>query len=135
MTSGEMFGRRLRELLQENDLKQKELAKAVGITEVTVSRYLSGKRAPRSAILTRIADYFGVPASYLLPTKAGLQAEYDAPPTDGYRRVVTLVRVHSGKWSTGQCALLMRMLAKAIEKQTRVEEKAAGDCEETDVTE
>lgn len=122
----EMFSRRLRELLQETGTKQKELAKAVGMTEVTVSRWVNGSRVPRGGPLTRVADYFGVPANYLMPTEAGLRAEYEGAPRNGFNRVVTMVRTGAEKWTPWQNALLIRMLARVVEKQTRGEESENG---------
>ena len=115
----ETFALRLRELLYETGAKQKDLAKDAGISEVTVSRWVNGSRVPRGATLVRIADYFGVPANYLLPTAEGLKAEYEGTPRNGFDRVVTMVRAGAEKWTPWQNALLIRMLARVVEKQTR----------------
>jgi transcriptional regulator with XRE-family HTH domain len=57
---------RLEAVLEEKNIKQKELAKAIGVTEVTISRYLNGERKPRPDIIIKMADYLGVSTDYLL---------------------------------------------------------------------
>ncbi len=57
---------RLRELRKESDLTMKELGKAIGVAESTVSAYETGKREPDLMTLCKIADYFRVSLDYLL---------------------------------------------------------------------
>lgn len=47
------IGKRLSQLLQEKHIKQRELANAVGITETSISRYVSGDREPKGKILKK----------------------------------------------------------------------------------
>lgn len=61
-----MFIRRLTELMEEKDLTQIELANQVGITNVTISRYLSGERKPRIEIVTKLAEVLNTTVDYLL---------------------------------------------------------------------
>lgn len=54
-------------ILRENlNMKQKELADLVGITEATLSRYENNKREPRGEIVTRLAKILNVSTDYLL---------------------------------------------------------------------
>lgn len=62
----EKFSYRLSVLLEEKDMKQTTLAKAIGTTNVTISRYLSASRMPRVDVVVRIARYFNVSLDYLL---------------------------------------------------------------------
>ena len=62
----ENFIKNLSNLLEENDITQRELAEKINVTEVTISRYLSGERSPRIEIVSKIADFFGVTTDYLL---------------------------------------------------------------------
>lgn len=64
-----MFIRRLTELMEEKDLTQIELANQVGITNVTISRYLSGERKPRIEIVTKLAEVLNTTVDYLLGYK------------------------------------------------------------------
>ena len=41
-----ILGSRISDLLQKNGLTQRELAKQVGVTEVSISRYVNGERTP-----------------------------------------------------------------------------------------
>lgn len=65
------FPRVLRELLDRhpvtgNRTTLKELAKAVGVRQQTVSLYKNGETQPTPETLVRIADYFDVSVDYLL---------------------------------------------------------------------
>lgn len=75
----ELFIKRLRELIESRDMTQKELAKAIDITEVTISRYLSGDRKPRIDIIDKIAKYFNVSTDYLLGAISEGKNTYTVP--------------------------------------------------------
>ena len=60
------FVKRLLELLDENDITQIELAKRIGITNVTISRYIGVERKPRIEIVVKMAEFFHVSTDYLL---------------------------------------------------------------------
>lgn len=60
------FPLRLRRLRTDHGLTQTELAKRIGISRDTLSRYELGKLDPGSADICRVADYFGVSTDYLL---------------------------------------------------------------------
>jgi len=62
----DIFIKRLQELLDEKDMTQRELAERIGVTEVTISRYINGERKPRIDIIGKIAEVFGVSIDYLL---------------------------------------------------------------------
>ena len=66
MSEQESFIKRLYLLLEETNTTQRELAEKVNVTEVTISRYLSGERSPRIEIINKIAKYFKVSVDYLL---------------------------------------------------------------------
>ena len=59
-------GLRIKELRLENEWKQIELAKRIGVDRTSVSSYERGKRIPDIFILCRIADEFGVTLDYLV---------------------------------------------------------------------
>ena len=50
----EKFSYRLTVLLDENNMKQTELAKKVGISNVTICRYLTAERIPRLDVVIKI---------------------------------------------------------------------------------
>ena len=50
-------------------ISKRQLADATGMTEVSISRYVKGKRIPSAEILGRIADAIGVTTDYLITGK------------------------------------------------------------------
>ena len=59
------YRERLRERITDHDLKQKALAKELGITESVVSNYLTGRSQMPIEILVKMAEYLGVSVDYL----------------------------------------------------------------------
>ena len=57
---------RIYELRKNAGLTQSELAKVLGVTDVAVSKWESGKQNPSSKTMTKLADYFGVSVDVLL---------------------------------------------------------------------
>ena len=57
---------RIKELIDKKGITQKQLAAEIGVTEVTISRYIHENRMPRQAIVHAMARYFGVTKEYLL---------------------------------------------------------------------
>ena len=51
---------RIRDLREDKDLRQSDLADAVGIDQRTISNYETGKSNPDSDALIKIADFFNV---------------------------------------------------------------------------
>ena len=66
MSEQDSFIKKLSILLEENNTTQRELAEKINVTEVTISRYLSGERSPRIDIVNKIAEFFKVSVDYLL---------------------------------------------------------------------
>lgn len=61
------FGEKVKNLRNEKNVTQDQLAKAVGISRRTVVGYEDGARYPRDRETYRkLADYFGVSVNYLL---------------------------------------------------------------------
>lgn len=59
------FPKRLSELLGKRKMTQKQFAEEAGLTESTVSNYLSGKRYPDGVSLCSCATVLGVSVEYL----------------------------------------------------------------------
>ena len=76
-----MIGRKIKYLLEEKGIKQKELAEKIGVHEVTVSRYINGNHTPPAEIIKKIAEALGVTSDYLLSDDWKI-AEID--PMDNY---------------------------------------------------
>lgn len=58
--------RRLRDLREDNDLKQRQLAEVLHVSQTTYSRYESGAIDIPSDALIKLADFYGVSTDYLL---------------------------------------------------------------------
>ena len=58
--------RRIRELREDNDYKQKEIADFLGCTQVCYSHYENGKRDIPSDVLLQLADFYKTSVDYLL---------------------------------------------------------------------
>lgn len=60
------FGDRLKLLLEESEITQKELASNLNIAPSTVSSYVQNAREPDFVMLKQIATFFDVSIDYLL---------------------------------------------------------------------
>lgn len=81
-------------LMHDRKMKQRELAEKLGVSEVTVSRYFSGKRKPSEVMVDRIAKALGVASPEI---QLGEEDGYD--PESALREVKYLVRRYSQEWS------------------------------------
>lgn len=57
---------RIRDLREDRDLKQKEVAEYLRIHQTTYSDYELGKLNVPVAVLHKLADYYGVSVDYLI---------------------------------------------------------------------
>lgn len=58
--------RRIRDLREDNDLYQKDLAEYLRCSQVCYSHYETGKRDIPSDVLIRLADFYHTSTDYLL---------------------------------------------------------------------
>lgn len=56
---------RIKELRLKKGISQRQLAKEIGISEQSISKYEHNKRNPKIDKLQKLANYFGVSVSYL----------------------------------------------------------------------
>ena len=70
------IGKKILRIMKEKGMSQKQLAKASGITEAAISKYISGEREPRITFLKRIADALDVPANEFLYEKVDHPEHY-----------------------------------------------------------
>lgn len=61
-----MIGKKILSLLELRGMKQKELAAKIGVSEVTISRYINEDRVPQPEILVRMAEVLDTTTDYLL---------------------------------------------------------------------
>lgn len=57
---------RIRELREDMDLRQADVAASTGIDQRTLSNYETGKTNPDSYAIIRLCDFFNVSADYLI---------------------------------------------------------------------
>lgn len=61
-----MHYKRLRDLREDRDLRQEDIAKVLSCSQVCYSRYESGKRDLPTEMLIKLADYYGITTDYIL---------------------------------------------------------------------
>lgn len=61
-----MKGNRIKNLREERDMKQEDLAKVLSISPSAVGMYERDEREPNDEITLKLAEYFGVSTDYLL---------------------------------------------------------------------
>ena len=86
------FIKRLTELMEEFNMTQIQLAQKADITNVTISRYLSGERKPRIDIVTKIANAFSVSTDYLL----GLSDEKNDKASKKEKQFIDIIEEDKG---------------------------------------
>ncbi len=57
---------RIRELREDRDLRQIDVANATNIDQKTLSNYETGRTNPDSYAIIKLAEFFGVTCDYLL---------------------------------------------------------------------
>lgn len=57
---------RIRDLREDRDLKQDDIAKILNCSQACYSYYESGKRDIPTEVLQKLADFYGVSVDYLL---------------------------------------------------------------------
>ena len=73
------LGKRLKTLLEQKQMSQKDLATAVGCTEAAISHYIKGDRVPRASVLKKIAIALDTTSDYLMegiPTDVTGELDY-----------------------------------------------------------
>lgn len=61
-----MNGKKLKHILVEKDVQQKELAEAAGVSEPYISAVINGYKVPSVAVLKAIADRLEIKVDELL---------------------------------------------------------------------
>ena len=68
---------RIKEMLDEKNISQKQLSDITGITESAISHYIKGDRVPRGTNLVKIAKALGTTADDLLSGDKEMDKESD----------------------------------------------------------
>lgn len=91
-----------------NNLKQRDLAKKVGVTEVSMSRYFNGSRMPRKDILYRIAKALNTTPEYLTDTEA------QENPDVAFAQVRVAIKTYGEAWTLSQKKELINNLIDVL---------------------
>lgn len=65
-------------LLDEKGVKNSDVSRATGISNMTLSDWKHGKSTPKQDKMRKIADYFNVPIEYLIYGDEHIFSEYSA---------------------------------------------------------
>ena len=57
------LSKNIQDLMKEKNIDQQQLAKAIGVSQPTVSNWIKQNKYPRIQKIQQLADYFGVPKS------------------------------------------------------------------------
>lgn len=71
----ELFPIRLKQLRTERKLTLEDLAKSIGTTKTTLSRYENGERSPKLQILGMLANFFDVDMAWLAGSEEDIRKE------------------------------------------------------------
>ena len=74
-------------LLDEKHLKNADISRATGISNMTLSDWKHGKTTPKQDKLQKIADYFGVSLEYLTTGKEPEFDKYGAEESHLYSQI------------------------------------------------
>ena len=88
------LGRKIQELMQRCGFTQKRLAELVNVTEVSMSRYISGERDPSVETLANIATALHTTTDFLLGKKE--EEDFDLG------NITTLLARHAGTLDNNQ---------------------------------
>ncbi len=83
---------KVKELMANQNMNQKQLSQKSGITEASVSRYLKGDRTARMDIIINFAKALGVTTEYFLE-------EDDEMKRDSYTEIATAIARNGKKLS------------------------------------
>ena len=78
---------RIRELREERNMRQSDLARETGIDQRTISNYETGKSAPDCYALVRLADFFNVSIDYLVG-----RTSYDFFTSENKKRAIDSIQ-------------------------------------------
>lgn len=87
---------RIRDLREDMDLRQSDVANATGIDQKTISNYETGKTNPDSFAIIKLAEFFGVSTDYLLGVEkanSDLVSDAEKKPEDIKKRVAELEQI------------------------------------------
>lgn len=100
---------RLKRAIYDSNMSQRELADAVGTSEVSISRYCNGARVPNASRAIDMAKALGVTVEWLYGEEPELTVDESAI------RVKELIVKYSGAWPRETRLYLTKLLLLLLE--------------------
>lgn len=107
------FRRKVVALLNKNNMTQRELADEVGITEVSMSRYIRGHRTPKGTIIANIANVLHTTTDYLLESEAKGNEPYSMDQNIILKSIAYYGKEIQSTVCMEECAELIQAISKA----------------------
>lgn len=78
---------RIKDLREDRDMRQSDLARETGIDQRTISNYETGKTSPDAYALIKLADFFNVSIDYLVG-----RTKYDLSTDEKRVQIITQIQ-------------------------------------------
>ncbi len=104
------FEERLRMIMNEQGLSQKELANKANITEASMSKYLSGERTPRADVIVNLSRALEISTDELL-------FDVDNNEAVNFIQAKTVLARGMGNMSDEEKAKLIGFIASSMKKK------------------
>ncbi len=101
-TDKNILGTRIIEQMNRHGLSQREIADKVGVTEVSMSRYIKGDRVPKGTVIACMARVLCTTSDYLLGNDMD-----DSDPEIEYYRTQRAIARNARLWTNKQKADLV----------------------------
>lgn len=109
------FGEKLRNLIEERSMTQKELAVQLNLAPSTIGSYVQNAREPDFSTLKLFAKYFNVSTDYLLDNKIGNAA---TPQENELLRIFRCLSEEQKEICIEQCRVFVKLNIKEKEKSS-----------------
>lgn len=97
------FSEKVRELMKDAGITQKELSMKSGVSEASLSRYLSGSLKPRMDIIINVAKALGV-------SPGELTGDINAIKQDSYAETISIVARNRNKLTDEEKTEIIKVL-------------------------
>lgn len=98
------FGQKVKKLMAQSNISQKELSRLTGISESSISRYLNDTLKPRIDVISNIARVFGVSVAQLF------EGDSIERKNDYYNETISVVARNRTKLNEKQKAEIIKIL-------------------------
>ena len=104
------LGERIIKFTEQNGMTQRDLAGRIGISEVSLSRYINGDRSPRPAILSDLASALNVSVSDLTGDAPGSAQGFE----NEYYQIHRLIARNASQMTAQQKTEIVNALFESI---------------------